>query len=492
MKNSSPSPIIIFLLCFIASPLSSDEPIPWSTFQFDPQHTGYYPSPLSPPLELKWTFEASYVLTMSSASVGNGMLYLGDPGDRRLVALSVDSGKVIWEQQLTANVWTTALADTLVFAGTSWGGIDLPTFFCLDARTGEIKWDTLFNTVEFSPVPVDTIVYVSDLHGYIYAINFQGEIKWQYKLLDLCIPPAIYNGKVYIGGDDSTMIALDALTGDSIWAFKAKAGIETPPTVAHGIVCFATFGWRDTLYALDAETGELIWKMSKEQIAFSSASPAVYDTFLYIPTDRKFDVDTHELYCVSIFTGSVSWVKEFSGRGMLFSSPLITSNGLVWIGKTDTSESRLCVLDAETGEEIYTYYQPGATGYAWPIVYGDMMFVGFGNTLYALQGTQGVEEETDQRPETKDIRLFQNKPNPFSQKTVISYELPIAGKASLQIYDVTGRLVKTIFEGEKQPGVYNFIWRGKDEQGKVVRSGVYFYHLKTRKVCKTKKVVFVR
>ncbi|MCK4353195.1 PQQ-binding-like beta-propeller repeat protein [candidate division WOR-3 bacterium] len=487
--------VIIFLLGFVASPLSSDEPIPWSTFQFDPQHTGYYPSPLSPPLELKWTFEASYNdFTMLSASVGNGMIYVGDGGNR-LMALSVDSGKVIWEQQLTANVWTTALVDTLLFAGTSWGGVELPTFFCLNARTGEIKWDTLSHTVQSPPVPVDSIVYVSEGQGDVYAFNFQGDMKWHYELwpdsvsLISHIPPAVYNGKVYIGGDDSTMIALDALTGDSIWAFKAKAGIKTPPTVAQGIICFATFGWRDTFYVLDAETGELRWKISEEQTLFFDASPAVYDTFLYIPAERKFCPDTCDVYCASIFTGSINWEKELSGQGII-SSPLITSNGLVWIGKTDTSENnRLCALDVETGEEIYAYYQPGGIGYAWPIIYGDMIFVGFGNTLCALQGTQGVEEA---RSEKRELGLYEAYPNPFSQKTEIRYQISDVSEASLKIYDISGRLIKKIIDKRQKPGYYTVIWDGKNENGERVASGIYFYRLETGDITLTKKMIVVR
>ena len=59
--------------------------------------------------------------------------------------------------------------------------------------------------------------------------------------------------------------------------------------------------------------------------------------------------------------------------------------------------------------------------------------------------------------------------NPFSQKTVISYQLPVKSKVSLGIYDVSGRVVKTLVNGNKEPGYYTANW---DAQG--LPAGIYF------------------
>jgi flagellar hook assembly protein FlgD len=88
--------------------------------------------------------------------------------------------------------------------------------------------------------------------------------------------------------------------------------------------------------------------------------------------------------------------------------------------------------------------------------------------------------------------LFQNIPNPFTKFTTISYQIPFESKVSLKIYDVAGKLVRTIVEKREKPGYYTVVWDGKDDRNKKVGSGVYFYKLKAgkEKVC-TKKLILM-
>ncbi|MCK4352782.1 carboxypeptidase regulatory-like domain-containing protein [candidate division WOR-3 bacterium] len=76
-------------------------------------------------------------------------------------------------------------------------------------------------------------------------------------------------------------------------------------------------------------------------------------------------------------------------------------------------------------------------------------------------------------------RLYQNQPNPFSQKTVISYQLPVVSRVSLKIYDITGRLAKLLVNDTQKPGHYTVNWDGTDTNGKKLSSGIYFYRLES-------------
>jgi len=82
---------------------------------------------------------------------------------------------------------------------------------------------------------------------------------------------------------------------------------------------------------------------------------------------------------------------------------------------------------------------------------------------------------------------MQNYPNPFSVKTVISYQVPVTSKVSLKIYDVTGRLVKTLVDELKSAGAYTVKLDGKD-----MPSGLYFYQLKVGQETRTKKLLLIR
>ena len=74
--------------------------------------------------------------------------------------------------------------------------------------------------------------------------------------------------------------------------------------------------------------------------------------------------------------------------------------------------------------------------------------------------------------------LYQNYPNPFNPETVIEYQLlGYASSVRLRIYNVTGQEVRTLVNQEKQIGSYRVRWDGRDDGGKVVPAGVYFYRL---------------
>jgi hypothetical protein len=84
-------------------------------------------------------------------------------------------------------------------------------------------------------------------------------------------------------------------------------------------------------------------------------------------------------------------------------------------------------------------------------------------------------------------------PNPFKVKTVISYSLPTASQGTLKIYDVKGSLVKT-FASSRHPSlaVNSVLWDGKDNQGKKVLPGVYFFRLDNGPGSITEKAIMIK
>ncbi len=101
-------------------------------------------------------------------------------------------------------------------------------------------------------------------------------------------------------------------------------------------------------------------------------------------------------------------------------------------------------------------------------------------------GFVGVEELSSQvLPQI--FGLSQNYPNPFGRSTTISYTLPsaVGGRltaVNLSVYDVSGRLVRTLVDGDNKPGFYSVTWDGRDSSGSAVANGVYFYRLEGRHI----------
>jgi hypothetical protein len=91
------------------------------------------------------------------------------------------------------------------------------------------------------------------------------------------------------------------------------------------------------------------------------------------------------------------------------------------------------------------------------------------------------------------LALFQNYPNPFNPSTVIGFNLPSACEVTLEIYDSSGRLIARLLERETKPaGRHAVQWRGLDERGRIVSSGVYFCRLRVGKETISKKMVLLK
>ncbi len=92
------------------------------------------------------------------------------------------------------------------------------------------------------------------------------------------------------------------------------------------------------------------------------------------------------------------------------------------------------------------------------------------------------------------FQLDQNYPNPFNSNTAISYRLSaVGGKAvSLKVYNILGQEVRTLVDGVERAGIYNVIWDGRDDRGREVTSGVYFYRLKMGRFSQTRKMVILK
>ncbi len=88
--------------------------------------------------------------------------------------------------------------------------------------------------------------------------------------------------------------------------------------------------------------------------------------------------------------------------------------------------------------------------------------------------------------------LDQNYPNPFNPVTKIRFGLTERAAVLLQIFDVTGTLVKTIVDKSYGPGTHEVVWKGRNENGEPVASGLYFYRLRVGKHQFTKKMVLLR
>ena len=88
--------------------------------------------------------------------------------------------------------------------------------------------------------------------------------------------------------------------------------------------------------------------------------------------------------------------------------------------------------------------------------------------------------------------LMQNYPNPFNPITTIRFEINHSDHASVKIFDLRGRLIKTVLNKYMVAGKHSIKWDRTDKNGKNVTSGIYFYILRVSDAYQTKKMILLK
>ena len=92
----------------------------------------------------------------------------------------------------------------------------------------------------------------------------------------------------------------------------------------------------------------------------------------------------------------------------------------------------------------------------------------------------------------EDFSLSQNYPNPFNPSTNISYDIAEHGLVTINIYDLTGKLIYELVNDFYLAGSYSATWDAIDRKGTSVPSGIYIYQLRSNNIVHTKKMLLLR
>jgi hypothetical protein len=108
--------------------------------------------------------------------------------------------------------------------------------------------------------------------------------------------------------------------------------------------------------------------------------------------------------------------------------------------------------------------------------------------MYSNFGTGTATGEAPPPPTS----LSQNTPNPFNPTTAIRFSVASDTHVRLLVYDLAGRRVRTLVDGNKRADVYKVVWDGTNDAGQSVATGVYFYRITAGKFVQTKKMLLLK
>ena len=118
-------------------------------------------------------------------------------------------------------------------------------------------------------------------------------------------------------------------------------------------------------------------------------------------------------------------------------------------------------------------------------------FGGVDSAMVLIQvGDATMIEGEDRIPHA--ARLYPPAPNPFNPVTRIRFDLPVAGEATVEVFDVRGRRIRVLSDGFHEAGVFAKDWKGLNEAGRAAPSGVYFIRLEAERITETEKVILLR
>ncbi|TWU38290.1 outer membrane protein assembly factor BamB family protein [Novipirellula artificiosorum] len=286
----------------------------------------------------------------------DGKLYVGS-ANKCFYCLDANSGKVLWETELTDWIRSKPVMTSEGLVVASVDG----TVTCL-STSGAVQWQKKIST---HPIYADLAsagdsVLVNDSDLWLRCINAQGDLLWKKSLLkayenERCeriftdvlsggtyyqSKPTAANGKVYFGNPAGFLFSIDAETGKEVWKFEMGGAISVAPAIAEGKVFAGQQGGERFFYCVDAETGELVWKQTVPG-GWVWGSAAVDDGLVYIPT-----VDGHAV-CLDAETGHMIWM--YPTAKSVPAEPAIDGD-LVYFGSWSHS---LYAFNKKTGEIVW-------------------------------------------------------------------------------------------------------------------------------------------
>ncbi len=344
----------------------------------------------------------------------------------------------------------------------------------------------------------------------VVSVTASGGQRWVYRYngsanLDDIAQCVIYggDGNVYVAGyvrnanKDFVVVSLPSTGPPANWVYTYN-GPGNGDDAASAIV----YGSDGNIYAAGYSTGNTTYEdftvisltgSGTERWVYTHNGPAgstdgaasiVYnsDDNVYAAGGRTDSLTNYDFVVISLDTaGAERWVYSYDGP----------ANG------DDGASSMVMGVDGT----LYAagYSSGGATGEDF--------------TVISLRRDVGVQQKPEARSKTPEARLGQNFPNPFSHTTTITYHLTRrhgdagmgrlgsriqdqGSQITLAVYDLSGRLVRTLLD---QPSSHptiqlsqEVVWDGRDEEGRRVSTGVYFYRLTAGRFSDTKRMVLMR
>ncbi len=452
----------------------------------------------------------------SSPLAVDGIAYVGTV-DGGLVGVDMATGAVVFraQTQSRSSVKTRpAVFNGRVYFG-NWDGV----FYSYDLGTGALSWqyDTRndktygwVNAIVTDPVVWNGSVYFAGRSCFLYSLNPEtGALNWRFhdpNDMWLLGGPTLSEGMLFIGSSLQNFVqAFDPSTGAKCWLQGVDYRVNGAPLVDGDCVFFGTEHITEnlgSLYALDRLTGKPLNRLPMDGPVYSS--PVCDKGTLYFGSEN-------------------GWVYAVDRKAFL-------ENPLPETGFRDRSKLQLGSIPAdrnpfEAGLTVYntgdgsdsvtvTFIRPAALApegilnvepARFALAPGDSQVLAITidpsrikpnkynlsvqaasdcnleqrtvvkSVAFTVEAASGAEGDGEDSPSS--FSLEPNYPNPFNPRTTLCFSLPRASRVRFDLFDRTGRRIRTLAEGILGAGRHSVEWNGLDDHEVPVGTGTYLCRL---------------
>jgi hypothetical protein len=243
-------------------------------------------------------------------------------------------------------------------------------------------------------------------------------------------------------------------------------------------------------------------------VAFQKSGDNWINKF-YVITESKFSIMGNEFSENAEYSYDFSIAEQTAGNQIYSLGTDLTGDGIVefyvlgYFGNSDNYRSSFKIINITNNTVVFEMDDPDYS-FSYPVIwdidedgkwdcsFSQYNYPNYETYSYQIYNTNVPTSVGEGEIVQLNFKLNQNYPNPFNPSTTITYSLNKAGNISIDVYDISGRLITNLFSGYKSAGESQIIWNGLDAKGSRVASGAYFYQINYNGKKSSKKMMLLK